>query len=477
MGTQALVGLAALLVGGAFFGIFLRLEVSGRRHVQAQLIIVLLFLEQLVHPNEARTTVGLFRIPVGPVDMRPIDFVVVAALAARVATSHLPARISRSALLWSGFALWYGTLGVVGYLNGNPTADVIFQGRLLISGIGVMLVVSGCDIRELIGRDALSRFGRIVGLVTMVLFVTHIGGIAVGLSAPVIGFDSIGTLDGDARTMLPALGIATLLYEVSTGRRRMTIIAPAAVMVISPVVGSQAGPYLSLIVVLIVGVLVATTSTWRLRTQLSASDVVFSVLVVIAVGAIGLFASGGQSPVFVDQFEEAVLSDRQSTTTSERVQLWDEATERIVASPIWGEGLGVRGTIERTWPNGEVRATFHNVGFDIAVRSGLVGLGLLLLALMSSLFDARRVWLMHSLNSIATLALAATFAVAAMCSRALVSSAFERSRVAAALFIAIGVIFAARRDLDDGPAAQGDGLLELEARNPRTRVSSGIRRS
>ena len=42
MGTQALVVLAALLIGGAFFAIFLRLEVSGRRHVQAQMIIVLL---------------------------------------------------------------------------------------------------------------------------------------------------------------------------------------------------------------------------------------------------------------------------------------------------------------------------------------------------------------------------------------------------------------------------------------------------
>lgn len=477
MGTQALVGLAALLVAGAFFAIFLRLEVSQRRHVEAQIIIVLLFLEQLIHPNEAQTVVGLFRIPVGPIDMRPIDFVVVAALAARVATSKLPARVSRSALLWAGFALWYAVSGIVGYLNGHPTSDVVFQGRLLISGIGVLVVVAGCDIRKLIGSDALSRFGRVVGLVTMVLFVTHLSGIAFSLSAPLIGFRAVGSLGGDARTMLPSLGVATLLCEVSVGRRRLSVIGPGAVMIVSPIVASQAGPYLSLMAVLLILLVVATTPTWRQRTQLSASDVVFSVLAVAGLVAIGLFASGGRSPAFVGQFEEAVLSDSQSTTTSERVQLWDEATARIAASPVWGEGLGVRGTIERPWPQPQVQATFHNVGFDIAVRSGLVGLGLLSLALVSTLFDARRVWLEHARSSIATLALAATVAVAAMGSRSMVSSAFERSRVVAALFFAIGVIFAARRDLDDVPTDEGNDSLALVAGSVKNRVSSDTRRS
>ena len=477
MGTQALVVLAALLIGGAFFAIFLRLEVSGRRHVQAQMIIVLLLVEQLIHPNEAQTPAGLFRVPVGPVDMRPIDFVVVAALAARLATSSLPTKVGRSALLWTGFAVWYSAMGVVGYLNGNLTSEVVFQGRLLISGVGVMIVVAGCDVRKLIAADAVGRFGRAVGIVAMGLFATHLAGLSFGLAAPVVGFDSIGALGGDARTILPSLGIATVLNEVAQSRRRMTVILPSAVMVISPIVASQAGPYLALLAALAVLAAVATTATWRARTQLSASDVVFSSLVIAGVAALGFFASGGQSPAFVGQFEDAVLSDSQSTTTSERVQLWDEATERVWASPVWGEGLGVRGTIERPWPQRAATATFHNVGFDIAVRSGLVGLGLLVFALISSLFDARRVWLHHSLNTIATLTLAATVAIAALGSRSFVSSTFERSRVVAALFIAIGIILAARRDLEARPSLETDGLVEITPAAVRTRESFDTRRS
>ncbi|NOX29788.1 MAG: O-antigen ligase family protein [Actinobacteria bacterium] len=470
MGAFALLTVAAVLLIGVGFAFFLRLERNNDQHVAVLLLVVLLFVTQLLHPNESDTVLGLFRIPAGPIDLRPTDLIVTGAIAAKLLVARPPARISRSALLWIAFTVWYGVAAVLGFLNGAETSEVIFQGRLVISGIGVLVVVSSCDIGKLIAKDRISRMGRVVGLATAALVVTHLSQLSYTLDAPIVGFSDLGALGGDVRTMLPFFGVAALLHEVSSGQRRLTVLLPSVVMIGSPFVSSTAGPYLSLFAGASVALVVATGRTWSRRTNLTASDVVFAVLGLVGVAALSLFLSGGSSPVFVEQFEDAVLSDSQDTTTGERVQLWDEATERIVASPIWGEGLGAKGTIVRPWPLRAAVATFHNVGFDLAVRSGLVGLALFGLAMGSTLFDARKVWLLHPDNVAATLALASMLAIVGLMSRAMVSSAFERSRFTVALFLAVGLVFALRREYEAGLVAdQMKRTIETDTR-PRLPV-------
>ncbi len=451
----ALVGITALLGAAGLTSYFIKLETEGRRHVVVRILLALLLLEMVVQPDAFRTPIGLFRLPLGPFDARPADIVIPLALIARTLTSKVPRYVSAPVLMWFCFIVWYSTAGPIGYSGGHSVPMVIAQLRGPLVGVCVMIIVAGVDVNKLLGGDWLPRVGRAVGIVGAILVFTHFAELSLTLDAPIIGFRALGALGADARTMFPILGVMAIVAEVSGGRRRLMVVLPALALVAAPIAETQGGPYLAVLVLLLLLTLVALGSTWRRRVQLTAVDVGFVFSLFLIVGAVSVFASGGASPAFVDQFEEAVLSDTQATTTNERFQLWSEATDVITASPITGAGLGVQGTIERKFPAPEVTTAFHNVLFDIAARSGVVGLGFFLLALVMTVRSAARVWERHEDSVIAGLAMTSMLGAFAILGRALVSSSFEHTRVTVGLFLLIGLVLASEKTLYSSPSDDG----------------------
>ena len=449
-----LVAIAALLGAAAMVSFFVRLENEGRSHVVVQILLVALLYELVVHASFQRVPVGVFRVPLGPFDARPADLLVPLALAARAFGAVVPRQIRIAALLWGCFSVWYLAQAPVGILNGNESSDVIAQGRGIMIGAGLMVLVSGIDITKLVAGERLQKAGRIVGVVGAVLFLTHFAKLSFRFDAPIIGFDELGALGGDSRTLFPILGLMALMAEISSGKRRMTVIVPSFALLVTPVAATQGGPYLSLLLMMTLLTIVAAGSTWKRRMNLTAVDVGFVLSLFLIIGAVSVFSSGGAKPVFVDQFEEAVLSDSQATTTGERYQLWDEAGDIIAASPIWGDGLGVFGTIERRFPNNAIDTTFHNVPLDIAARTGLVGAALASAAMAATAFQALKVWRRHANPVVASVAMTAMLGSCAIMARAFVSSSIEHPRVTVAYFLLIGLVLACARSLDEATESE-----------------------
>ena len=465
-----LVAVAALLAAGSLMAYFLGLEAAGRRHVVVLIVLGFLFVEMLFQPDGINTDLGLLRIPLGPFDARPADVIIPLAVAARALSAPMPKRVSIAALIWTSFSIWYTVAAVVGVLNGHAQADVIVQLRGVLIGAGLLVLVAGIDIAKFVANDRLPRIGRAVGTVGVVLLVTHLSEITLTFNAPVIGFNLLGALGSDARTLFPILGMMAIIVDVTGGRRRISVVLPSLALVATPVASTQGGPYLSLLILLVSLTIVALGATWRRRLSLTALDIGFILSLVLAVGAISVFASGGETPTVVDQFEEAVLSDTQSTTTSERFLLWSDALDEIEAAPLWGSGLGTLGTIERPFPAKPVTTTFHNVFFDISARSGLVGLGLFLAALSATVGRALATWRNHRDPFVAAIAMTSMLGILAILGRALVSSSLEHTRVAVALFVLIGLVLAAEKSDPQGPLPADDATGRELSGIPRTDV-------
>jgi len=456
-----LVGVGAFFAAAALTGYFLKLEGEGRRHVVVGILFGFLLAEMVFQRDALSAGVGIFRIPLGSLDARPADIIVPLALAARALTARVPRQISLSALVWTSFIVAYAAAAPFGLMSGNPLPDVVGQLRGVLLGAAIMVLVAGIDVQKLVANDRVSRVGRAVGIVGAVLFVTHFSGLSVSLDVPVVGFRALGALGADARTLFPILGAMAILAELAVGRRRLTVMVPSLALLAAPLAATQGGPYLSLLVLILAMMLAALGATWKRRLSLTAGDIGFVLAIVLGSGAASIFLSGGEAPVVLDQFEEAVLSDRQATTTSERYQLWDDATAQIMDSPIWGGGLGVRGTIERRFPQPEVSTTFHNIMFDVAARSGLAGLGLFLAALGVSFSRTVVVWRRAKDPLVATLALSSMVGVAAILGRGLVSSTLEQTRITAALFLLIGLVLACDRAVDAEPEAEPEDLHQV----------------
>ena len=152
--------------------------------------------------------------------------------------------------------------------------------------------------------------------------------------------------------------------------------------------------------------------------------------------------------------EDAVLSDSQQTTTNERYQLWDEAVEKFYESPVWGYGVGVKGTIERSWPQPSGKATFHNIIFDISMRSGGAGVLLFLGSLVATVVAALLVWFRCRNDTVAVMSLACMLGMTAILSRGGVSSMLEASRMSLAVGLLSGLILSGWRYMKVDEARQ-----------------------
>ena len=80
----------------------------------------------------------------------------------------------------------------------------------------------------------------------------------------------------------------------------------------------------------------------------------------------------------------------------------------------------------------------ENIGLDLWMRSGLIGLGLFVLALFFSLFDGLQAWRLHPDRMVAVLALALVAVVVGFVAKGMVESIFEKYRLATMLGLSLG---------------------------------------
>ena len=123
-----------------------------------------------------------------------------------------------------------------------------------------------------------------------------------------------------------------------------------------------------------------------------------------------------------------------------RVNQWNAAPLVIDDRPWTGWGLGKTYLYYDPGPKSFIRTNLtHNIGLDLLLRTGVIGLGLFIAAVLASIAVGIRMWRKASDPLVAAFALASSAIVLALVSKGLVESLFEKYRLAALMGLIVGI--------------------------------------
>lgn len=423
---------AAVLIGW-----FRVLESNGRRHTIFVVLAVAYVVEAVLMPDAASVPFGLMRPRVLGQDFRPVDFVLFAALAARILS---PPRnvVSRVGLVWTPFILLYGTGVVAGFAANLPFAQVMFQAKLLLYLGGAAVVASGMDV----GRFAASagRTARLLApLVPFGMFVT-LTKANFSLSTPFQRFPQIGFFSNDTITMFVVIGVAVLVIELVSERRRVSVIVACAVLMAAPLARDQRASYLTLVVcgAALIGVVIGPSL--RRRSRIGAVQIGLGLSAVVAIATVAL-AFGFVSSIVRDAF----AGESNADSAEARVSLYEESMNLIGDHVLIGSGVGSQ--VETTKPatGDELVTTAHNVLLDVWMRIGLIGLVFFVGAFLVTVAVGIRLWRDASDNAVAAVAIGAVLAMFGWIAKAMVEPGLDKFRLSLILGISVGAVAAASR--------------------------------
>jgi len=449
--------LVAAAGGGTLLWLwFVGLERRGRRGAVLGVVLGVFLAEALLNTSAANVPPGIFRPSFAGQDFRAPDVVLLLAIAARAMTAKVPRRISGTALAWGAFLLWYSTAAVVGLLYGRQLDQILFEAKAVFYIGGAMALVAGTDVAALVRRRAAARW-------TVPLGVAAAGGIICGLTdtafavnLPGAPLDRVGSLNSDAATVLVAFGAVALVVELCRPHPRVSVGVAALAMILSPVGGEQRGSFLGLGVSAGAMLLVVVGQTWRRRARTTPTE---AGLVLAGIGlAIGLGLVVAGPGVDVGQrLEDTFLGSGEERTADTRTDLRAEAIDVIRDRPFLGAGLGTRLTFFDVTTLEHRGASPHNVAVDVTLRSGLIGLALLTVALGMTSLDAVQVYRRHRDSRVAALALGCLVALAGILAKGMVESVFDKFRIAIAVGLLCGAIAASARSLAQGRPVEATG--------------------
>jgi len=167
---------------------------------------------------------------------------------------------------------------------------------------------------------------------------------------------------------------------------------------------------------------------------------VIGLAAVPTVGSLALGSSDARLP-FEQEVQETFTSLGKQQSAQSRLNQWKKARELIEERPVTGWGLG---KTYRHYDAGhleffETNYT-HNVGTDLLMRTGAIGLVLFVLAMSLSFLDGLRAWRRQTDDIAAVLGLASAAIIAKLLAKGMVESLFEKYRLATLLGIVLGIV-------------------------------------
>lgn len=452
-------GLVLLALVVWFYG----LEAKGDRHTIFVVLVITLLVEALLAGPAAEVPVGVLRPRILQQDFRPPDAVIVAALAARLISARTQ-QMSRLAVWWTAFIAMYVTGVVVGLMQNIPAQEVLFQGKAAFYLVGGIVLASGADIDRL--YRSVGKLGLVLaGLVPLAL-VIEAASIDVSISTPIQHLNRLGRLSNDTVTLLTLVGVVVLLTEATRPRRRLPYVAAGVVLTFAAIAGHQRASYLVVAVVTVFLVGLALGNTWRRRSSLTGIEVSLLGLGVFAMVALGFLATSSPG-VIVAPVQDAFGGEAESRSAAARISLVDQAFEKIQDNPIIGSGVGTKVIRKAALSNKEVAAAAHNVLLDVAMRIGLVGLVLLLIAVSATVASGLHIWRRARDNPTAAIAMSGVVLVLGVMTKGMVEPAFDKFRLSLTLGIGAGLVMAAMRKFGDkGPDQSGDVRHPVVAEQP-----------
>ena len=169
----------------------------------------------------------------------------------------------------------------------------------------------------------------------------------------------------------------------------------------------------------------------------------FLALVALAAVAVGIalveVRKGERLPV-ATAYEQAFESTGKQQSADLRVLLWRQADELVAERPWLGHGLGVPLEVRVPQTNRVIDSGFHNIGYDLVTRAGVVGLALFALAVALAAREGLLAWRRHADGRVAALAIGAFIGAGSLLAKGMFEDLFEKHRLATLFGMLLGVM-------------------------------------
>jgi len=446
--------------------VFLRWERSGREHWVIFLLLGVLVVDSSLWDNQTTEPQGLFHPGTGTLNFRLPEVIITVALVARLLIKKKPERVGLPALLWLTVAAWWTLEAMEGILRHNSTVKLPYEAKAIIYVMGAYALASGVPIRRFLEGRGFERLVRWSALSATVLLVLRLGHKQFALHLPGIRILDFGSVGTDAATIFVSVGVIGFLLELGKEQRSRVNILCTVPLALTAFFAYQRAVLLTLGAVVVVVVVVASGSTARRRLRIRSGEVAVAALAVVGV-VLGVAIipaitaqkslTGPLAATISHTVGATLNSQAKQESAQDRINKWTVALADAKQHELLGQGLGFEYSYFQAGPNQYITTDLtENIGLDLWLRTGIIGLVLFLLALVSSLVNGFAAWRLHPDPMVGVLALALFAVVIGLVTKGQVESIFENYRLATVLGLSLGMLRSAVTSGGGGPAAMRD---------------------
>jgi hypothetical protein len=468
--TLAIV--AAVLVAFAWF---VHLERQDRSVTVVLFLVGVLIADSVLYQSQNNIPAGLFHPTVATVSFRLPDLLIPAALFARLITHGLPKRLDASVLAWLVFVLWLLMEAVNGVFIGNPPGHVAYHAKL-VAYLAIIALAAGVPLTRYLEDNRLLHLVWASAAAAALLLVLDSLGVVIDVHIPGLPLPNFGIMGSDAATIFVSLGLVALAVGAVSERRRFSYLVPAAPLLITPLAANQRAAILGLVVSLLI--LVAAAPLSRARLRITPTETVVTILVVLAcvltpaVSQLAVANRLGELP-WQKQLTEQFSGREVPLTDADRLNQWYVVRKLVAQRPLFGWGLGKEFVYyEPGFQEFQQFDSVHNIGGDLLLRTGGIGLLLFLAALATTTAGGLFAWRRSDDDVISAIAIALVAATGGLLAKGMVEDLFEKYRLAALLALLFGMLLAAASTVRATQEAPGRARIDLAA----TRAGIGMRR-
>lgn len=465
MSILAFAALAVLVIGGTAVSGFVVLERRGAGWAVVAAILLLLCVEVTLFENQDRMLPGLFHPGSGAISFRLPELLLTLALVARLVARGAPRRAGVTGMLWAAFAVWLVAAAVTGILRHNDSTELFYQTKAIIYVVGGFALGATVPLRRLLERRHVERFVIGLGATAALFELLTVTGRQFDVAIPLLHMQTLGIVGADAASIFSAVGLLAVVLFAAHGRARPILLLAVIPLLLTTVVAEQRAALLQLAVSMLVLVAAWLGPTARRRLRATGGQVLLAVLGLLALALLSILAPTATSDAkpalpFAHRLQGTLDSTGKRESAQARVNQLHEASRLIRQHPVLGWGLGK--TYSYFLPGYNtytVTPLTHNIGSDLILRTGLIGLLLFAAALAASCLGGVRAWHRHPDDVLAAFALVCVAILIGLTAKGMVESLFEKYRLATFIGLTLGLLRSATTTPSDD-----DVLIDEPAR-------------
>jgi hypothetical protein len=425
---------------------FAKWERQGKAIRAVVLILALELLESGLYQDQNAIPRGLFHPGSGSTQLRLPEILITLALLGRLVAKRMPRSIGYPAMIWAAFALWLTVELVEGYIRVNTHSQILYEGKAIIYVGGGFALAAGVPMQRYLEAEVFERLTRWFAPFVLVLDLLAVGNKSFSAHLPLLPLSGFGTVGADAATMFAGVGLIALLLELGKEQRNAWTMTCTLPLLGCAFLASQRAALFGLLASVVVLVLVGFGSIARRRLLVHLTEVLlalslFFVLVLAFVLVPALVDQQAPKIPFVSTFHTELYSTGKAESAQDRINEFEGSRHLIPQHLLIGWGLGVTYEYWTPGPNLEVTSPLtEDIYTDLWLRTGIVGLGLFVVAVLVSLGGGLAVWRRDPNRLAAVFALALVAVVLGFLVKGGFESIFEKYRLATTLGLLLGML-------------------------------------